>query len=115
MSKLDQNLDQANKLGSLFNSWGKVVSWVVGAILSCTWAYYQIYENKDDISLERKERVAQEQLIEERSDKRYIRAMETAKELKEFIKYQQEEIIKLKEKDAYMQGYMDGKEYQDKR
>lgn len=60
MSKTDDNIDQANKLGTLFNSWGKIASWVVGAILSCAWAYYQIYENKDDIALEKKERMAQE-------------------------------------------------------
>lgn len=115
MSKTEHNIDTANKIGTLFNSWGKIVSWVIGAIISCVWAYYEIYENKDDIALERKERTEQFKLSEERSEKRYTRAMETATELKYFIKYQQEEIIELKEEIAYMKGYEKGKEYYEKK
>lgn len=114
MSKLDKNIDQANKIGTLFNSWGKVVSWIMGAAISCVWAYYEIYENKDDIALERKERIAQEQLIEERSDKRYARAMETAKELKDYIKYQESRLLEMEKKQAYMEGYIKGKEYSER-
>ena len=114
MSKIDNNIDQANRIGTLFNSWGKIASWVVGAVLSCAWAYYQIYENRDDIIIERKERMAQEQLIEERSDKRYGRAMETAKELKDYIKYQEARLLEMEKKHAFMEGYIKGKEYNEK-
>jgi len=108
MSELDKNIDQANKLGNLFNSWIRVVIIIGGAIVSCAYAYYQIYENKDDIEIEKRDRIANEKIMEERADKRYARAMETASELKEFIKYQQEELVKAKEDISYMKGYIDG-------
>ena len=110
MSKIGEKIDEANKLGNLFNSWIRIAIIFGGAIISCGLAYYEIYENKDDIQIERRERIANEKINEDRSDKRYARAMETATELKSFIKYQQEEIIKLKEEQAYIKGYIKGKE-----
>lgn len=37
--------------------------------------------------------------------------METASELKDFIKFQQSEIIELREQQAYLKGYIKGKEF----
>ena len=89
---------------------------IVGTgIVSCAYAYYQIYENKDDNAQERKERLEHEQDAEYRSDKRYKETMDLGTELKEFVKYQELEIVKLKEKQAYMEGYEKGKEYNEKK
>lgn len=112
MSEIDKNIDQANKLGNLLNSWTKIFIGLGIAVVSCAMAYYEIYENKDGIVLEKKERIQNEAINEERGEKRYARAMETAKELKDFIRYQQEEIVKTKEDVAYLKGYIDAmKEY----
>lgn len=115
MSKSDDNIDQANKIGNLFNSWIRIATIFGGALLSCGYAYYQIYENKDDNAQERKERLEHEKEAEDRGDKRYKEAMGIAGELKDFIKFQQEEIVKLKEEQAYQKGYEKGKEYYEKK
>lgn len=105
------NIDAANKLGNLFNSWIRIAIILGSGIISCAYAYYQIYENNEDIQNETRSRIANEKIIEDRADKRYARAMETATELKDFIKYQQQEIIKLKEEVAYIKGYTKGREF----
>jgi hypothetical protein len=115
MEKSDNNIDTANKLGNLFNSWGKILIGVGLAVISCANAYYEIYENKEDTANEKRERIANEKIIEDRADKRYARAMETATELKDFIKFQQSEIIELREKQAYIEGYIKGKEFNEKK
>lgn len=115
MSKIDNNIDQANKWGNLFNSWTKIIGAIILCISSYAVAQYEIFENKEDIQNEKRERIANEKIAEDRAEKRYSRAMETATELKDFIKYQQEEIIELKEEVAYMKGYTKGKEYNEKK
>lgn len=114
MSKIDQNIDQANKLGNLLNSWTKIFIGLGVAVISCAMAYYEIYENKDDIIKEREERISNEIISEERSDKRYARAMETAKELKDYIKYQEGRLLEMEKKHAQLEGYIKGKEYNEK-
>ena len=111
----DNNIDQANKLGNLFNSWIRIAIIIGGAVISCAYAYYQIYENKDDVANERKERIEHEQDAEYKSDKRYKEAMEIAGELKLYIKYQEEEIVKMKQQLSYNEGYEKGKEYNEKK
>lgn len=108
-------IDEGNKLGSFLNSWTKIISIIIVSVSSCALAYYEIYENKEAIVQERVDRKNQEKLIEERSDKRYGRAMETAKELKDYIKYQEARLLEMEKKQAYIQGYMNGKEYNEKK
>lgn len=110
MSKIEKNIDQANRLGSLLNSWTKIIVVYGGAVISCTLTYYKIFENEKDIALEKKERIANEIVSEDRSDKRYARAMETAKDLKDFIKYQEDRLLELEKSQSYMEGYIKGKE-----
>lgn len=111
MTKVDDNIDKANEFGNLLNNWTKIAIVYGGAIISCAAAYYQIFENKDDISQEKKERLEHELSAEDRGDKRYKEAMAIAEELKLYIKYQQEEIVKMKEKQSYLEGYIKGKEF----
>lgn len=107
-------LDQANKIGNLFNSWVRIAIIFGTAIISCGIAYMKIFDNEKDIALEKSDRIKQEEIIEERADKRYLRAMETAKELKDYIKYQEERLLEMEKKQAFMEGYIQGKEYQEK-
>lgn len=41
--------------------------------------------------------------------------METAKELKDYIKYQEARLLEMEKKQAFMEGYQKGKEYNDKK
>lgn len=114
MPEIESNIDQANKIGNLFNSWGKIIMIFGGAIVSCSIAYYRIFDNEKEIAIEKKERIEHEADAEYKADKRYKDAMGIAEELKEYIKYQEQEIVKMKEKQAYMEGYIKGKEFNNK-
>lgn len=76
-------LDEANKIGSFVSNWGKIGVVVGGAIVSCTIAYWMIIDNTKNIEQERKDRLDAAIIQENRSDNRFNRAMEIAKELKE--------------------------------
>lgn len=114
MSHTDDNIAKANQFGNLLNNWTKIAIVYGGAIISCALAYYKIFDNEKDIALEKRDRMKQEAIIEERADKRYERAMETAKDLKDFIKYQEERLLELEKEQSYMQGYVKGKEFNNK-
>ena len=111
---MGDTIDEGNKLGAFLNSWTKIIGLIIICVSSCALAYYRIFENEKEIILERADRIKQEQVIEERSDKRYARAMETAKELKEYIKYQEDRLLEMEKKQAYMEGYIKGKEHNEK-
>lgn len=115
MSKIESNIQTANTIGNLFNSWIRIAIIFGSAIISCGIAYMKIFDNEKDIALEKSDRIKQEAIIEERADKRYLRAMETAKELKDYIKYQEERLLEMEKKQSSMEGYIKGKEYQDKK
>lgn len=115
MSKFDKGIDEANKIGNLFNSWIRIAIIFGGAIISCSIAYYKIFENEKDIALEKKERIEHSAVAKDRNDKRYEREMENAKEFKEFIKYQDARILELEKKQAYLEGYIKGKEHNEKK
>lgn len=108
-------IDEGNKLGSFLNSWTKIISVIIISVSSCACAYYKIFDNERDIALERLDRIKMEQVIEERSDKRYARAMETAKELKDYIKYQEGRLLEMEKKQAFTEGYIKGKEFKEKK
>lgn len=97
-------LDEANKIGNLFNSWGKIVFTFLLIVISCATAYYKIFENERDIAQEKKERIEALELSEERSDKRYVRAMEMAKELKDLGMKLEERVRELEKQNAYIKG-----------
>ena len=89
----DKSIEKASKLGSLLNSWISIVLIAGTAVSSCTYAYYKIFDNEKEIILQ-----------EERSDKRYNRAMEMAIEMKNFAKYQEQRIIEIEKKVAFIEG-----------
>lgn len=66
MEKTENNIDTANKLGILFNSWGKILIGVGLCVISCANAYYEIYENKEDTANEKQERITNEKIMEDR-------------------------------------------------
>ena len=98
------DIDEANKLGNLFNSWGKIIVSAIMIIASCVIAYIKIYSNETDIALEKKERIEQFDLMEKRSDNRYNRAMEVAKDLKEMGVKEQERVRELEKEVEYLKG-----------
>ena len=104
-------LDEANKLGTLLNSWGKIIIASLLAFSTLANAYYQIYSTKltvieieKEMLLIREDIKEQINLAEERSEKRYTRGMESAKELKDFIKYHEERILKLEIDGSCLKG-----------
>ena len=111
MSKTENNIKQANEFGNLLNNWTKIAIVYGGAIISCATAYYKIFENEKGLILEKKERLEREIDAEYKSDRRYKEAMEIASELKLYIKYQEEEMVKMKQQLSYNEGYEKGKEY----
>lgn len=110
------SLDETNKLGVLINTWGKLIVAALFAFSTLANAYYQIYSTKltvgeieKEIVLIRKEIKELIDLTEERSEKRYARGMESAKELKDFIKYHEERILQLEKENAYLKGKYESK------
>ena len=110
MSKIGEKIDEANKIGSLLNSWTKIIVVYGGALISCTLAYYKIFQNEKDIQLEKKERIEQFSNSQDRGDKRYDRMIESTKELKDFLKYHENRILELEKQQSYDEGYNKGKE-----
>lgn len=72
------NMEQAGKIGDLLNSWTKIIFIFGSAVVSCALAYYRIYENEGKIKLLKKEFIKVQEISEQRSDKRYNRAMKLA-------------------------------------
>lgn len=97
-------IDNANKLGDLFNSWGKIAIIVGGALISCAIAYYRIFDNEKDIAQERNDRIEATLVIENRSDNRFSRAMETATKLEQMGMKLEERVRQLEKENAYMKG-----------
>jgi len=97
MAEKNNKIDLANKIGSLFNSWSKIIGGGILFIIGAALAYYQIFENKDNIRINHESITiqiddAREDLLKEikllkkdlkdekkiqssRSDKRYSRAL----------------------------------------
>ena len=98
------DLDEANKVGNLFNSWGKIIFAVVILIVSCATAYFKIFGNEADIAQEKKERIEAIALVEERGEKRYSRAMELAGKLESLGMKLEERVRKLEIDNAYLKG-----------
>jgi hypothetical protein len=107
--------DDVNKIGNLFNSWGKILFMLGGGLISCAIAYYRIFDNEKDIAQERKDRLDATVVMETRSDSRFNRAMEIAKdlreqgdkkeqELKQTIKEESERTRELEIQVAFMKG-----------
>ena len=122
-----EKLDTIGKLGSLFNSWGKII-FIVGLItVGAAFAYIQIFDNADDITTVEKElrelkkdlvkdlrkeimgevKILKKQLMEEqdnqsqRSDKRYKRAMEIAKDHEQRFRTLQHDVTYIQGKEGY--------------
>lgn len=104
-NKKEDTMVAASKFGDLLNSWTKIFIVYGGAVISCAMAYYKIFENEKDITLEKKDRMEQGVFQEEKSEKRYNESMGQARELKEFLKYQESRILELEKKQAFTEGY----------
>lgn len=99
-------LTYANKLGSLLNSWGKLI---IGAIVSCTIAYYMILQNKEDISKEKKATKERIKTLENRHQNRHDRGVKRGDKFEDLaIKYN-DRLRAVEIDNAYMKGYMEGK------
>ena len=101
---MNEVIDKGNKVGSLVNNWIKIAVVFGGALISCSVAYYKIFENEKQYILLKKHFDEQIQLIEARADKRYKRAMEKATKLEDFGMYHEKRILELEKGDAYMKG-----------
>jgi len=104
---MENAIKKGNDLGSLVNNWVKIVVIFGGALISCSVAYYKIFENERQYELLKKHFDEQIQLIEERAEKRYNRAMEKAKKLEEFGMYHEGRILELEKGDAYFRGQLE--------
>lgn len=109
------SLDTANKVGSLLNSWGRIIVVIDTATISCEFAYVKIYDNERNIELYKKESqqaldefkkdiAVQTKQIEENSDKRHVRAMENLKELKDYGFYHETRIVATEKEISYIKG-----------
>ena len=107
MEKPKDNLKKASEIGSLFDSWIKIILVIGGALISCAMAYYKIFENERSIKANKRYINNQIELLEQRGDKRYDRAMKTATKLEEYGMYHEKRILELEKDDAYLRGRID--------
>lgn len=119
---MESKVDKANAWGSLISVWGKILIALLIFIVTVGGAWYQIETNaandvRQDQSIEsiiKNDAEERKQLIEamkgefkvhgERSDKRYKRAMEEAKELHKEIDENNEQILNLIERISFLEG-----------
>ena len=116
---MEQHKEKAleNVAGLFDNAWkiGTVIIIVLGAFASCVLAWNQIFDNETTVKEVNKSRKKDRESVyihiekefnirDQRSDKRYKRALNVATELKDIIKHQDAEIEELKEGQAYQKG-----------
>jgi len=116
-------IDLANKIGSLFNSWSKIILGTMLVIVGAAGAYYQIFQNKDNIlihkvSLDKSIDDVREDLLKEikllkkdlkdeqktqsgRSDKRYSRAMRIGEDHEARMRRLEYDLTYIKGKEGY--------------
>lgn len=95
---------QAKDIIGIIETWTKLIVLGGSAIVTCTYAYYKIFDLEKNQVDDRKHFEEQLKIGEVRSDKRYLRAMEVAKELKELGMYQEKRINELEKEVAYLKG-----------
>ncbi len=98
------NFDAVNKLINLVKSIGSIIYWAVGIVVSCAWAYYEIYETKDDLVIEKKERKEQVKTLKQRGDKREARRLDDQKEFKDLGMDLEKRIRDIEIEMAYQKG-----------
>jgi len=101
---MESTIKKGNDVGSFLNNWIKIVVIFGGALISCSVAYYKIFENEKQYELLKVHINEQLELIEARADKRYNRAMEKAKELEALGMYHEKRILELQVSNAYLKG-----------
>ena len=99
----EKTINKANAIGSLFSTWGKIIVAVILFIGGGFTTYYQIQHN----GLKNEAQDIEHQLMNERSDKRYKRAMLTADELKKKDEKHDETDIELIKEIYYIKGRID--------
>jgi peptidoglycan hydrolase CwlO-like protein len=121
---MPERLNKVNAWASAVNGWGKILIAVIVFIVSIGTAWYQIQTNSsDNVRQDAQFHEVLETMKREfevwgqRSDKRYNRAMEEAKELhkeddklEDKIEALQKQNLKQAEDIAYIKGYLDAKD-----
>lgn len=74
-------LAQANSVINLFKNGASIVIGIGTAVVSCAYAYWNIFDNTKDIAAEKKERIEAIQTLEKKSELRYDHAMEICNKL----------------------------------
>ena len=106
---------------SRFQTWTKVVGGFMVIIFFATMIYFQINDNTKQIKQNKKEQVYKSsenkkemgnklKVLEERMDKRYQRENIEDKEVAKRIKELADNQIKVRIEQAYLRGYLKGKE-----
>lgn len=99
----EQVINKANSIGSAISTWGKIIIGIIIFIGGAFTTYYQIQHN----SLKNDAQDIEHELMNDRADKRYKRAMETADELKSKDKEHDAQYIELIKEVSYLKGRFD--------
>mgnify|MGYP007071592686 FL=1 len=92
----------------MLNSWGKVVLFIGSAVVSCAFAYYMLLTHEREINLIKKEHKEAMDIIEERAEKRYSRAMEKANKLEDYGIQCESRLRELEKELSYLKGQHNG-------
>lgn len=113
---METHIDKANKISTLINGWGKILFVVGSAIGACFFFYYQVQSNESNIKalqiqLDDKDiSYSREfELWEERSDRRYDRAMKTADVLLKTINNNKTWLLDIEKRLSKLEGRLEFK------
>jgi len=99
----EEVIRKAGALGSAITSWGKILFVTAAIIGGAFMTYYQIQHN----AIKNDSQDVEHQLMNERSDKRYKRAMGTADELKKKDKEHDKMDLEIIKEIYYIKGRLD--------
>lgn len=114
------NLKEAKEIGSLIDTWGKIVVVVGGAVVSCAFAYYMLLAHEQrldtledkyekDIQILREEYKRQYGVVEEKSNQKFEQGMKVATELKNMVDKLDIRLNAEEQRSAYSSGWRDAK------
>lgn len=111
-------LDDANKVGSAINNWIKIGGVTIGAIASCTYAYYLILTNAADISDSNKEIESlkadlkrQYSVFSEKQEKKEQEIKQAGDKFMEWMLKHEERLNALEKDASYAKGWREAQQF----
>jgi len=111
-------LEKADRVGSTINNWLKIGGIAVGAIVSCTYAYYLILSNVADISDLKKENEnlkadskRQYGIFNEKDEKKETQYKEAASKFMDWMLKHEDRLNQLEKESSYQKGWRESEQF----